>query len=103
MKKIIFLSSLFLIYSCVTVKKHNEKLEIPISAENLKKDVDFTKHKLEQLHPKLYWYISEDQLNYQFDSLKTTIKNPLKPNEFFEKLASVVAKIKRRTFTLISL
>ena len=94
MKKIIFLSSLFLIYSCVTVKKHNEKLEIPISAENLKKDVDFTKHKLEQLHPKLYWYISEDQLNYQFDSLKTTIKNPLKPNEFFEKLAPVVAKIK---------
>ena len=40
MKKIIFLSSLFLIYSCVTVKKHNEKLEIPISAENLKKDVE---------------------------------------------------------------
>lgn len=94
MKKIILLSILFIISSCVSVKKHNEKLAIPISVEKLKKDIDFTRQKLEQLHPNLYWYISKEELNHQFDSLKTNIKKPLKPNEFYQILAPVIANIK---------
>ena len=85
---------MFLICSCVSVKKHNEKLDIPISIELLKKDIDFTHKKLEELHPNLYWFISKKELDYQFDSLKTTIQKPLKPNEFYQKLAPVIAKIK---------
>lgn len=84
----------FIFSSCISVKKHNEKSEIPIPVENLKKDIDYTHQKLIELHPKLYWYISKEDLNYQFDSLKTTIKRPLKPNEFYQKLAPVIAKIK---------
>ena len=76
------------------MKKHNEKLEIPISVQNLKKDIDFTQQKLEQLHPKLHWYISKEDLNFQFDSLKTSITTPLKPNDFYQKLAPIIAKIK---------
>lgn len=94
MKKIVLLSFLSLIISCVSVKKHNEKLEIPISVENLRKDIDFTQRKLEELHPKLYWYITKEELNFQFDSLKTSIKTPLKPNEFYQKLAPIIANIK---------
>lgn len=94
MKKIIFFLLLLLISSCASVKKHNARLEIPVSAEKLKKDVDFAHQKLVELHPKLYWYISEEDLNYHFDSLKTTISKPLKPNEFYQKLAPVIAKIK---------
>ncbi|QBO59135.1 S41 family peptidase [Chryseobacterium salivictor] len=94
MKKIILFSLFLVISSCVSVKKYNAKSAIPVSAENLRKDVDFTQHKLEELHPKLYWYISKKDLDYQFDSLKMTIQKPLKPNEFYEKLAPVIAKIK---------
>ena len=94
MKKFILFCLLFIISSCVSVKKHNEKLEIPISVEHLKKDIDFAHQKLEKLHPKLYWYISKEDLNHQFDSLKTTINKPLKPNEFYQKLAPIIANIK---------
>ncbi|KEY19460.1 S41 family peptidase [Kaistella antarctica] len=94
MKNIILFSFLFLIFSCVSVKKHNEKLEVPISVKDLKNDVDFTQRKLEQLHPNLYWFITKEELDYQFDSLKVTIQKPLKPNEFYQKLAPVIAKIK---------
>ena len=94
MKKTILFSLAFIISSCVSVKKHNEKLEVPISVEDLKKDVDFTQRKLEELHPNLYWFISKKDLNYQFDSLKLSLKKPLKPNEFYRKLAPVIAKIK---------
>lgn len=94
MKKFILFSLLFIISSCISVKKHNEKLETPISVEHLKKDVDFAHRKLEKLHPKLYWYISKEDLNHQFDSLKNTINKPLKPNEFYQKLAPIIANIK---------
>ena len=94
MKKIFFFSFISLIISCVSVKKHNEKLQIPISVDKLQKDLDFTQRKLEELHPKLYWYISQQRLDFQFDSLKTSIQHPLKPNEFYQKLAPVIANIK---------
>ena len=102
MKKLLLFSFLSLIVSCVSVNRHNEKLEIPISVENLRKDVDFTKQKLEELHPKLYWFISKDDLNHQFDSLKTTIQKPLKPNEFYQRLAPVIAKVKEGHLRLYS-
>lgn len=94
MKKLALLLLFLVISSCVSVKQHNKKLEIPIDATNLRKDVDFTRQKLEKLHPNLYWYISKEELNKKFDRLKLTIHKPLKPNEFYQKLAPVIAKIK---------
>ena len=94
LKKIIFLVFISILSSCVSVKKHNEKRETPVSAEKLKQDVDYAYNKLQKLHPNLYWYISKDSLDFKFDSLKTTISKPLKPNEFYQKLAPVIAKIR---------
>ncbi|WP_447950891.1 S41 family peptidase [Chryseobacterium koreense] len=94
MNKIIFIILLAFLTSCISVKKHNERRETPIAPEKLRSDVDFIYHKLKQLHPKLNWYISQDSLDYQFDSLKSSIKTPLKPNDFFQKLAPVIAKVK---------
>lgn len=94
MKNIIVFSYIFLLSSCVSVKRHNEKLEVPISAQDLKKDIDFTFKNLEKLHPKLYWFISREDLKSQIDSLKLAIDQPLKPNEFYQKLAPVIANIK---------
>lgn len=93
----------FLIFltSCVSVKKHNQKLETLIPTDKLRKDVDFAYDKLKKLHPKLNWYISEDKLNYKFDSLKTTITKSLKPNEFHSKLAPVIAQVKQGHLRLV--
>ena len=103
MKKIIFLLALTSLLSCVSVKKYNERLEKPLSTEKLKQDVDFAYQKLQKLHPNLYWYISKDQLDYKFDSLKTTITKPLKPSDFYLKLAPVISDIKEGHLRLVPL
>ena len=95
LKKITIFIFISLLASCVSVKTHNQKRETQVSAEKLKEDVDFAYTKLQKLHPNLYWYISKDSLDYKFDSVKTTIHRPLKPNEFYQKLAPVVAKVRQ--------
>ncbi len=94
LKKVILLVVLTFLTSCVSVKKHNERRDKPIPAEKLRSDVDFTYHQLQRLHPALYWYISKDSLDHKFDSLKANINSPLKPNDFFQKLAPIIAKVK---------
>lgn len=95
MRKFLLLFITFLmIISCVSVSKYNQRLETPISPEKLKEDVDFAYKKLQELHPNLYWYISKDSLDYKFDSLKSTLTKPLKPQEFSLQLQPVIAKIK---------
>lgn len=80
--------------SCVSVKQYNKHLETTIAPEKLKDDVDYTYKKLKQLHPQLYWFIDKEDLDKQFDSLKSTLNSPLKPSEFYAKLQPVIAKIK---------
>ena len=92
---------LFLIQSCVSAKKYNAKLEKPISKEKLHQDVDFAYEKLQKLHPNLYWYISKKDLDFKFDSLKTTINSPLKPAGFYQKLAPIVAEIREGHLRLV--
>lgn len=87
--------------SCVSVKEHNERIDTPIAPDLLKKDVDYAYQQLQKLHPKLYWYIDKESLDYKFDSLKTTITQPLKPNEFYYKLAPVIADVKEGHLRLV--
>lgn len=100
MKSVLLLLSFVLISACTSIKEFNKTLKTPINPEKLHQDIDFTEKKLEQLHPKLYWYISKDELHHQFDSLKTTITQPLTPAAFFDKLAPVIAKIREGHLTL---
>lgn len=94
MKSYIFLISILLVTSCTSVQTYNKRLETPISKEKLQDDVDKTYARLQKLHPKLYWYIDKKDLDFKFDSLKTSISSPLKPSEFYEKLAPVIKDIK---------
>ncbi|WP_027376249.1 S41 family peptidase [Kaistella palustris] len=102
MRHFALLFVVFACTSCVSVKRYNEKLEIPVAAEKLRNDVDFSYAKLQKLHPNLYWYISREDLEYKFDSLKSTIQKPLRPNEFYQKLAPVIAQIREGHLRLVS-
>ncbi|PKB15045.1 S41 family peptidase [Flavobacterium sp. 5] len=89
----IFFGLLFL--QCSSIKEHNEHINDLISEKNLKADVDFTYKKLQRFQPKLYWYISKKELDFKFDSLKSTITKPMTSFEFYKKLSPVVASIRQ--------
>lgn len=93
MKKLLFLTSVFLLLSCESTKRFNESLSQPISVTKLQNDVDFSYKKIKQLHPKLYWYISKEKLDYKFDSLKNSIDKPMSGLAFYKELSQVVKTI----------
>lgn len=93
MKRTISFLILIILFSCQSVRRNNLFLEQKIPAAELRKDIDFTYQKLQRFHPNLYWYISKEELDHKFDSLKTDIQEPLTPNQFYFKLAPVVASI----------
>ncbi len=95
MKNFLYSLCIISLISCNSVKSHNQRINNQISVKQLHQDIDFTKKKLEELHPKLYWYISKDSLDRSFQSLKQQIKQPLKPNDFFALLAPEVAKVRQ--------
>jgi C-terminal processing protease CtpA/Prc len=101
MKKYICLVLIIVLFvQCRSIKRHNEHLNDLISVQNLQEDVDFTNKKLQKLHPKLYWYISKEKLDYKFDSLKTTITKPITSFEFYKKLSPVVSAVKQGHLSL---
>jgi C-terminal processing protease CtpA/Prc len=94
-KGLLLLLSIVFIISCNSVKKHNSKINQPVSVEKLKKDVDFAYNKLQKLQPALYWYVSKEKLDFKFDSLKTTITKPLTSLEFYKKITPVINEIRQ--------
>ncbi|MBC7438457.1 MAG: peptidase S41, partial [Flavobacterium sp.] len=94
MKKLLFLLTI-IICSCSSIQKQNAHLNDLIPVEKLQSDINFTHKKLQKLQPKLYWYISENQLDYKFDSLKKTIIKPLTSFEFYKKISPVVCAVRQ--------
>ena len=93
MKKLVVLSALSLFLSCQSIKQFNEGLSQPIPVTKLHKDVDYSYKKLKQLHPKLYWYISKEKLDYKFDSLKKSIQKPMTGLAFYKELSQVTRSV----------
>ena len=95
MKKLLLLLalSLSLFISCQSIKVFNAKLSQPIPVAKLQKDVDYSYKKLKQLHPKLYWYISKEKLDYKFDSLKKSIQKPMTGLAFYKELSQITKTI----------
>ena len=58
---------------CVSVDKFNARVNVLRNTTDLKSDVDFVQHKLEKLHPDLYLYIPKKDLDFKFDSLKSSL------------------------------
>lgn len=90
----------FTLTSCFSVKKYNEQQKACIPPEKLKEDVDFAYSRLKETHPQLYWYITKEELDHKFDSLKQTITEPLTPLQFYFKLQPVIADIREGHLSL---
>ncbi|WAC41793.1 S41 family peptidase [Pedobacter sp. SL55] len=81
--------------ACSSVKDYNFAItEKKHSIESLRQDVELAHQILKDGHPGLYWYISKNQLDFKFDSLKNAINEPLTTNQFYQQLSPVVAAIK---------
>jgi len=93
MKNIVILFGTLFLFSCQSTKKFNQQLTQPIAVAQLQKDVDYSYKKLKQLHPKLYWYISKEKLEYKFDSLKKSIQQPMTGLAFYKELSQVVKNV----------
>lgn len=89
------LSSISIFWGCNSVKKFNSQIEKPKSSNEIKTDIDYVHKKLQKLHPNLYWYISKKDLDYKFDSLKSTITAPMTSNELYFKLSPIVASVRQ--------
>ena len=94
MKLLLFLISIiFLLGSCSSVEKYNAQISKLHSPTELKEDVDFAYEKLQKLHPNLYQYISKENLDNNFNNLKTNLTQPLSSIEFFKQIAPVISSI----------
>lgn len=89
----LLLSSILFFSACQSVKKYNIKLEQPIAVKKLHSDVDLAYRKLKKLHPRLYWYISKEKLDFKFDSLKKSIQQPMTGLAFYKELSQVVKNV----------
>lgn len=101
MKKNYFiLLFLLLISACGSVRKHNELQKTSIPPEKLRQDVDFAYSKIKEMHPQLFLYISHQELDHKFDSIKKTIDAPLTPLQFYFKLQPVISDIREGHLSL---
>ena len=94
LSKIISIAFILITFSsCVSVEKYNLKLEKPLSVAKLQNDIDYVQHKLEKLHPNLYKYISKNELNQKFDSVRNVINKPMTSKEFFFLVSPIIASV----------
>lgn len=82
-----------LLSNCSSVEKHNALIENNLSVNEQLEDVNYLEQKMEKIQPSLYEFISKEELHSKFDSVRNTIKEPLKPNEFYFKVSPLLASI----------
>ncbi|WP_169304397.1 S41 family peptidase [Pedobacter frigoris] len=92
--KLSFMFSCFLLlFNSTKAQYADDLINKRHQPQDLKKDIDLVRKKLEKEHPNLYWYIDKNKLDQKFDSLKLSIKTPLKSVEFNARLMSVLSAI----------
>ncbi len=94
MIKLFFTSYFFccLFYSCKESSKHTI-LDEKIPVKQLKEDFTYLRLILEAVHPGLYLYTSEKEMNHSFDSVYNSLKTDATFLDFFNKIAPVVNSI----------
>ncbi|MGC6431581.1 MAG: S41 family peptidase [Jejuia sp.] len=84
-----------LLASCASVQKHNAEIAKLHAVDDLREDVDKLYHQLKKHHPKLYQYTPQEVMGFRFDSLKQSIKTPIKSRDFYKKLSPVLTNVRQ--------
>jgi len=77
---------------CAASKQYNP--EKKYSAAELRQDFDVLWQTYQQVHPSLYWYNSQDTVDFYFNALKNSLTDSLTEMAFRNKVAYAVEKIK---------
>lgn len=91
---LIVCGGVFIFSSCISSKKYNQKLTQKHSPAQQKTDLAIIKTSLEEAHPGVFWYISKEKFNQEFDSLSNQLTDSLTSLEFYRKAAPLVSSIK---------
>ncbi|WP_293879657.1 S41 family peptidase [Sphingobacterium sp. UBA1498] len=90
----------FTLISCTSVAKYNRFIQTPLSVKAMLQDINYVERNLWNMHPDLFLYVQQNQLKAKFDSLRSTIRQPLLPNQFQLALAAVLAQVRQGHMTL---
>jgi len=101
MKKYFFYGILVLFLSnCSSYQKNNTLLETNLSVKEQIEDVNYLERKIEKIQPSLYEFVSKEELRRKFDSVRSTINIPLRPNDFYFKVSPLLASIRQGHSTM---
>lgn len=88
MRNLFFLILLPLLFSCSVSKNYNPNKKY--SKEQLQEDYTLLRNILETKHPALYWYTSEDSMNYYFDQGYKAISDSMTELQFGWKILAPI-------------
>lgn len=91
----LYVCCFLLLYGCAGVEKHNKFINSDLTINKQLKDIDYLQKKMKNVQPNLYAYTSKEKLDEKFDSVRKTITKPLKPNEFYFKVAPLLTAVKQ--------
>lgn len=93
--KICIATIVILFISCTSVNNINSLIATNLTVEQQKEDLIFLELKIKRTQPSLYNFITKEELQRKFDSVRNTINTPLKPNEFYFKISPLLASIRQ--------
>ena len=89
---IVFSLVLLLLFSCAGTKNYSPARKYPQKV--LREDFSLLRNILEKKHPSLYWYTSQDSMNFYFDKYYGSIRDSMTEQQFtWHILAPLVDKI----------
>lgn len=90
----------FIFTNCTSVKKYNNQISQPIPVKKLQQDINYTQKQLHKYYPNLYGYISKENLNYKFDSIRKVVQKPMSSKEFYFVISPVIASVRQGHMTM---
>ena len=81
---------LLILFSSVVIPAYSQPTQ-KFTAHELQEDFKIFRGSLEDFHPGLYWYRSNEEMNEVFDRVQTSLTVPLTEKEFIRTLAPVIS------------
>ena len=85
---------LFLLLLLAPLYINAQKHKTTFTPEEVKQDMEFLKKRFEKIHPGMYYYVSKEAYNKMYDSLYSTVNQPLNYLETYRVLSALVTNVK---------